>query len=40
MEVPGSPPLPLPPEQIASRLWVFQPTQITDRTYGSRKLED
>jgi cell division protein FtsI/penicillin-binding protein 2 len=40
MEVPGSPALPLPPEQVASRLWEFQTSQITDRTFGSKGLEE
>jgi len=36
MGVPGSPALPLPPQQVASRLWEFQTSQITDRTFGSK----
>jgi cell division protein FtsI/penicillin-binding protein 2 len=36
MGVPGSPPLPLPPAQIAAKLWDFQASQITDRTFGSK----
>jgi cell division protein FtsI/penicillin-binding protein 2 len=40
LEVPGSPPLPLAPEQVASRLWEYQPTQITDRIFGSKGLDE
>ena len=36
MGVPGSPALPLPPQQVAGRLWEFQTSQITDRTFGSK----
>jgi cell division protein FtsI/penicillin-binding protein 2 len=39
LNVPGSPSLPLPPPLIASRLWNFQPTQITDRSFGADKTQ-
>jgi len=38
MGVPGSPPLPLPPEQVAGRLWEYQASQITDRSFGAKPL--
>jgi cell division protein FtsI/penicillin-binding protein 2 len=40
MNVPGSPALPLPPPQVADKLWEFQPAQITDRVFGSKGLAD
>jgi cell division protein FtsI/penicillin-binding protein 2 len=36
MQIPGSPALPLPPDEIAGKLWEFQPKQITDRTFGTK----
>jgi len=36
MGVPGSPALPLPPANVGGKLWVFQNSQITDRTFGSK----
>lgn len=36
MDVPPSPPLPLPPPEVAEKLIAFQPNQITDRNYGVR----
>jgi cell division protein FtsI (penicillin-binding protein 3) len=35
LNVPPSPPLPLPSPQIASRLWEFRLNQITNRNFGS-----
>jgi len=34
MSVPGSPPLPLPPAEVASKLWEYKPSQTTDRNFG------
>jgi cell division protein FtsI/penicillin-binding protein 2 len=40
MNVPGSPPLPLPPAQVAGRLWEYQTSQTTDRSFGAPKNTD
>jgi len=40
LNVPPSPALPLPPPEIASKLWEFQPSQITDRNYHTKPLTE
>jgi cell division protein FtsI/penicillin-binding protein 2 len=40
LDVPASPVLPMPPAEVAGRLWEFQPDQITDRSYGSPRLTE
>jgi cell division protein FtsI/penicillin-binding protein 2 len=39
MEVPGSPALPLPPPQMASVLWSYDPKAYTDRNIGAPRQE-
>jgi cell division protein FtsI/penicillin-binding protein 2 len=40
LNVPSSPPLPLPPPEVASHLWSFQSSQITDRSFGAGKNQE
>lgn len=40
MEVPGSPDLPLPPPEVAAKLWDYDATDYTDRNFGAMKEPD